>query len=238
MKKKIFLLLLIVLCITGCNEKKKEIKNIKKDDNVIEGKGEPSFEDEDIPKIDEYIDENNTPIGIYLNRKKITEIKSDMTIGKDIVKFQVFPSNEDYLSYSGAFGQFFHNRFSEYNKNNNLKVGVNLTYDANDGRHVSHTVLHASDAKEYEGYILLFLYDDYDLYINNKIYSHFEPEQETNKTIISSIKLYPGGAIHRISSKVIITVFTYDSDDDFDSNGEYRGNSKYTITLCENGKTC
>ena len=235
MKKKAYIFLVIMLLmISGCNNKKEEKEEKPKEEQqkVIDNN------EEIIPPKEEYIDYNNTPIAIYLNRKKVTEIKSDMAIGKDIVKFQVFPSNDEYLSYNGAFGQFFHNKFSEYNKSNNLKIGINLTYDVEDGRHFSHNVLHASNTKDYEGYILLFLYDDYDLYINNKVYSHLEPETEKANTLISSIKLYPGGAVHKITSKVKITVFTYDGEDDFDSNGEYRGNSKYSITLCEIGKTC
>ena len=94
------------------------------------------------------------------------------------------------------------------------------------------------NAYDYEGYILLFLYDDYDLYINNKVYSHTEKNQEKEDTVFSSIKLYGEAASPSITSKIKLTAFTYDSEDDFDEFGEYRGNSKYTITICEINKTC
>ena len=232
MNKKIILLLCLLFLFSGCNTTKEEKRKIKEKEEIKEE------EKKELPQIEEYIDDNNTPIAIYLNKKKIVEFKSDMTIGKDIVKFQIYPSNDDYLSYSGLFAQAFNDKFKEYNKNNNLKIGFNLSYDVLDGRHFSHNILNASNTTDYEGYILVFLYDDYDLYKNNKIYSHIEVGEETDKTLFSSIKLYPGGAIHKIASKVLLTVFTYDSEDDFDDNGEYRGNSKYSITICENGKTC
>ena len=232
MNKKIIILLCFIFLFSGCNNTKEEIKEIEKKEEK-----EPEIKEE-LPLVKEYIDENNTPIAIYLNKKKVVDFKSDMTIGKDIVKFQIYPSDEDVLSYNGLFAQAFNDKFSEYNKNNNLKIGFNLSYDVLDGRHFSHNILNAFNTTAYEGYILVFLYDDYDLYKNNKIYSHIEVGDETDKTLFSSIKLYPGGAIHKITSKVILTVFTYDSEDDFDDNGEYRGNSKYSITLCENGKTC
>lgn len=231
--KKLTYLLIFLLLITGCINNKKEVKEkeepVEEIEEIIEEEQEP---------IEEYIDNNNTPIGLYLNKKKVTEYQTNIKIGKDIAKFQVFPSNDEYLSYTGAFGQAFHDKFSEYNKDNNLKIGFNMSYDVSDGRHFSQNILKVVNAYDYEGYILLFLYDDYDLYINNKIYSHTEKNQEKENTLFSSIKLYGEKASPTITSKIKLTVFTYDGEDDFDESGEYRGNSKYTITICEIGKTC
>ena len=38
---------------------------------------------------------------------------------------------------------------------------------------------------------------------------------------------------NEIKDKILLTVFTYDSSDDF-LDGEYRGNSKNTLTICLN----
>ena len=240
MKKILLILLSITIALTGCKKENsmEESNDIKEIEEEIIEKEEIVEEPEQEEIIEEYKDENTTPIAIYKNKEKVTEYKTNYTLGKDIAKFQIFPSNEDHLSYSGNFGRAFHNEWIKYSPNNNLKIGVNLKYDLGDGRVASHTIKHVPETYAYEGYILLFLYDDYDLEVNNKIYSHIEVGEENENTVISSIKLYPGSAVHDINSKVEITVFTYDGEDDFDEFGEYRGNSKYTITMCDPNKTC
>ena len=238
MKKKIIYILILLLIITGCNEKKeKENKEDNTNKEIVEPTPTPTPEPTPTPT-PEYVDLNNTPIAIYKNNKKVVDYSGNFSVGKDLAVFKIYPSTDEYLSLNGNFAQSFHNKFNEYNTSGNLKVGFNMTYDVKDGRHFSQNILHINDTYAYEGYILQFLYDDYDLYINNKIYSHVEPDQETDSTVFSTIKLYTGGAYHDITSKIILTVFTYDSEDDFDENGEYRGNSKYSITICETNKTC
>ncbi len=246
--KKIFLvsLLAIVMCfgLVGCNksEKEKEDKNElneKKDKNETNEKEEQTETISiDEPSVIEYEDFNNTPIAIYRNNKKVTEYQGRIEGGKDVAMFKVFPSTDDNLSFSGSFGEFFKKKWDEYNTTGTLKIGYNLTYDIEDGRHFSHTIKHVEDNYMYEGYIFIFLYDDYDLAINKKIYKHVDIDEEKDSTLFSSIKLYGGGAASEIITKVYLTVFTYDTDDDFDENGEYRGNSKYTITICDTTMTC
>ena len=56
------------------------------------------------------------------------------------------------------------------------------------------------------------------------------------KKKISSLKIEESWqrfkrAISYVTSDVELTVFTYDSDDDFDENKNYRGNSKYTVRI-------
>ena len=68
-----------------------------------------------------------------------------------------------------------------------FSIGYNLKYTLNDGTNVSQNILHLQDTFAYEGYILLFLYDDYDITANNKIFNHVE--QETESTLPSSINL-------------------------------------------------
>ena len=38
-------------------------------------------------------------------------------------------------------------------------------------------------------------------------------------------------------TNIKLTVFTYDSEDDFENN-EYRGNSKHTLNICITGYEC
>ncbi len=232
MKKKYLILLIILLLTFGCNKK----ENNKENTENKEKEPAPIIEPE--PKEPEYVDLNNTPIGIYKNNQRVTEYKETFKVGKDIAMFKIYPSTEDYLSLSGSFGESFNNKWKEYNTNGNLKIGFNLQYDVIDGRHFSHTIRHIPDNYAYAGHILVFLYDDYDLTVNNKIYKHIDIEEETDSSMFSSIKLFGEKSCGEITSKVYLTVFTYDSDDDFDEKGEYRGNSKYTITICDPNKTC
>lgn len=232
MKKRILLILILLLIVSGCNDTKKEKENIEEKEYQIENKVE-------LPPIEDYYDNNNTPISIYLNGKKVTEeFQTNIKVGKDIAFFKVYPSDSEYLSYNGSFGQAFHDKFTEYNKDGNLKIGYNMSYDVADGRHFEQNVIHIPDAYDYQGHILLFLYDDYDLYINKKIFKHIDIEEETDENIFSSIKLYGEAASGDIVSKITLTAFTYDDEDDFDEKGNYRGNSKYSITICQIGKTC
>jgi hypothetical protein len=49
--------------------------------------------------------------------------------------------------------------------------------------------------------------------------------------MMTSFKVTGGENYDQIISSIEITVFTYNSKDDFDENGKYRGNSKYTAIL-------
>ena len=238
MKKSLLVLLILLLVIVGCNKKEEKEENKENiEEPIVEP--EPVLEPEpEPPKEPEYVDLNNTPISIYRNNKKVTEFQGNIVVGKDVAMFKIYPSNDEYLELNDSFGKAFNNKWKEYNTSGTLKMGFNLTYDVADGRHFSQTIRHVTDNYKYEGYILIFLYDDYDLTVNNKIYKHVDIEEETEDTMFSSINLYGEAASDEIISKVYLTAFTYDTEDDFDENGEYRGNSKYTITICVPNKTC
>ena len=47
---------------------------------------------------------------------------------------------------------------------------------------------------------------------------------------MTSIKLYAVDGIDDVKD-IILTAFTYDDEDDFDDNGNYRGSSSYTIEI-------
>ena len=221
-KLKKLLLLILIIILMGCSN-----KNIVEKENVtekIEIVGN---------QLHIYKDFNETPIGIYKNKEKIEKYKTSIKIGRDIAIFNIFPSDSNSISYN-YFGEGFNKEWIKYN--NNLKIGFNLKYTTDDMGNISHTILNVEEADDYQGYILVFLYDDYDIYKNNRVYSHVEKDKEN--TIYSSIKLYPQSAFNEINSKIVLTVFTYDDLEDFDENKEYRGNSKYSIEICDINKTC
>ena len=60
------------------------------------------------------------------------------------------------------------------------------------------------------------------------MYSHLE--EVNDNTLMTSIKIYAVDGIDNVQN-IILTAFTYDDEDDFDDNGNYRGSSSYTINI-------
>lgn len=76
-------------------------------------------------------------------------------------------------------------------------------------------------------YFYVYFYDD----IHQKdgtMYSHLE--EVNDNTLMTSIKIYAVDGIDNVQN-IILTAFTYDDEDDFDDNGNYRGSSSYTIEI-------
>ena len=218
--KKILFTLLIILLLCGCGKEKEVIK--KKEVK----------EDKTIGVQDTYKDLNNTPIGIYkLNGNTLTKLTEDnynLVSMEDIGVFQIFPSNENTITVN-SFGKDFYNSWINYNTNNNLKIGFNIKYELNNGEKLSYNVLSPSNNFDHCEYLMNYLYDDY-INSGKGFYSHIEDKDMNENTLFTSIKLQSSGQINDIKDKIELTVFTYDSEDDFQDN-EYRGNSKYTYTI-------
>lgn len=219
--KKVLFTLLVLLLLTGCEKEKEKI--IKKEKKV---------EEKTIGTKITYKDLNNTPIGIYkLNGNSLTKLTEDtynLVSMEDIGVFQIFPSNENTITIN-SFGTDFYNNWKNYNINNNLKIGFNIKYELNNGEKLSYNVLSPSNNFDHCEYLMNYLYDDY-VNQGKGFYSHIEDKDMNENTLFTSIKLQSSGQITDIKDKIELTVFTYDSEDDFLDN-EYRGNSKYTYTI-------
>lgn len=225
--KKLTIILLLLLIVVGCKDKN---VNNKKKKKVIEEKKEIVEEVQESKKVEK----EEIPIAFYNGNNKLTNFKTNIVSGKDIGIFSMYLSDDDNINNDVVS---LYNKYLEYKKTRNIKIGYNLTYSIQDGRTISHNILSVNDTEDYQGYILVFLYDDY----NNRgksFYSHIEQGQENENTLVSSIKLYPQSASNEIVSKIILTVFVYEGEDDFDQNNEYIGNSKYSIEICDINKTC
>ena len=72
--------------------------------------------------------------------------------------------------------------------------------------------------------------DDVNL-VPGKPYYHITQDVMYDYTIASSIKLVGDIDSDKIEGPITLTAFCFDSEDDFDEEGNYRGNSKYTITI-------
>ena len=232
MKKIILLLMCIFVLLCGCGKKDNLVVEIDKDNFVTEE------EPEEI--VETYVDLNNTPIGIYSLQGnklvKLTTFNTKLIIEKDINTFQLYPSNENEIYLNTGFGQSFHDEFMKYNRNGNLKMGFNIKFTLIDGREVSYNIFSPNETFNEWNYLMNYLYDDY-ANRGKSFYSHVESNQVTSETLYTAFKMQASYGCNDINSKIQFTVFTYDSDDDFLDN-EYRGNSKYTLNICTEGRPC
>lgn len=221
MKRVLIICLCLLLC--ACSNKKNNVK--VKSDN---GK-------KDVEEVKEtYQDNNNAVVGLYKERgnklELVTDYSTDISSSKDIDVYQIYFSNESTINLDSKFGEDYYNKLNSLD-NSNIKVGFNIKYSLNNGEVINQTVLRPSDTIQNE-YIFLYLYDDYKNR-NSNFYSHIEDTEYDDTTLFTSVKVF-ANRIDNLSSNIEFTVFTYDTDDDFDSEGNYRGTSKYTINISNN----
>ena len=216
--KKFLIIFISLIFITGCFNTKKEEPVVKKEPKKVEEK-------------EVYKDLNNTPIGIYkLEGNTLTrlhEFETTFVPDQDINSFQLFPSNEESITLNESFGKSFYNEWIKYN---NIKMGFNIKFSLDTGENIDYNILSPSNTFDQWEYLLNYLYDDY---INDGkgFYSHLEAEDYNENTLFTTFKMQSSGYVNKINSNVEFSVFTYDSEDDFIDN-KYRGNSIYTIKVC------
>lgn len=224
MKKK-FILLLLILSLTACTNKqldKKIIDDEKKEENTITEPVEPV-----------YIDDNPIKLGLYKNGKLVTEYKDTFKDNYDIASFDVYFTNESDVGSTNTKYNF-NKYYQNYENIDNYKIGFYVSFVSEDQK-IEKNILSPKDMYTLSPYIFNYLYDDIHQ-PDGAWYSHVEQKDVNDNTIYSSIKLYATDKGHKISSPITLTVFTYDSTDDFDENGFYRGNSAYTVTIINNNQ--
>lgn len=229
--KKVLYILLVFILLTGCGkETNKDIKEEKEE--IVE---EEIIEEEE----EKYIDLNNTPIGLYLynyntnSLELVDEYRTTFVFAQDIELFQIYSSNEKEVVLTSDYANAVHDAWVSNPNYQNLKIGFNIKYTKTNGEEVNFNLFdYKFDCEELYFYL-------YDAYANrfNSWYSHIEEDDMHDDTQFTTIKVY-GAVVDNIASKVSLTVFTYDGLDDFDEDGNYRGNSSYTMTICDVNKTC
>lgn len=224
MKNKVFCLLFILLFLVGCG---------KVESNETVAKEKEVKVKETIPT---YQDKNDTPISFYELKGstliKVNEINGDFNSLDDILFLQIYPSNLDTVSLNSDFSNSFYEEYMKYQQKNPIKIGFSLTYTLN-GENIHYNILTPSNTMDHWEQFMAYLYDDY-ANRGKGFYSHIEPEQYTDSTLFTAIKLQCGGNSRDIADTIYFSVFTYDSEDDF-LDGKYRGNSISTISLCLKG---
>jgi len=230
--KKILLLIVAFLIFNGCTNKEKTVDhyNVKYE--------EPAPIKEETLK---YEDFNNTDIGIYYyengSYNLVKQYKTIFENSSDVVVFDIYPSSNDYIEKNNYLENLY-NIWTSLDNYDDLKIGFNLKYKLDDGKEISYNILDPDTALNYDiGHIYAWLYDDYKHRFDSW-YSHIEQEEfNSGDKLFTSIKIYANN-IDNIVTPITFTVFTYDSEDDIDENGNYRGNSSYSIEICDINKTC
>ena len=218
MKKLILIFLIIIL--VGCErEPFEEIKDVK-DEVSVEEKENP------------YVDANPLKIGFYTRSSgKYTlwhEYKTKITKNKDINTFQIVPSNEEELTYQGRFVNFIEGLWN--NVTTEYKLGIILEYSLIDDTKIKHVIYDPTNTLEYQDYIQVYLYDAI-IHKNDKWYSHITNVEFNEDSHITSLKLTAGKNSDEIIYPIKLSVFSYDTPDDFDENNNYIGQSIYTINI-------
>lgn len=220
--KQIILFLTLLTILTGC-QSNNNLSNITNDENSISNEVI-----EDIEKEPEYIDNNNVKVSLYEGTKKITSYSTTLTNFKDIATFQAYYTDIDTLE-SSNIKQNYLKYYNQYENIENHKTGFYISFAA-EGKIIEQLILDPSSKHAMTPYLYVYLYDA----VNQKdgtYYSHLEPVDMKEDTIISSIKLFLAQEGSKISSPISLTVFTYDTEDDFTEDNLYRGNSRYTIEI-------
>lgn len=218
MKKIVLLLSVLLLCSCNINSKEEIIEN----NNDIEK--------EEIKE--EYTDSNPIKVGLFLcdnnytNKNKLVDTYyTDFISGVDIGSFEVFLT-EDNIITGNKFKDTWNKYYSMYEDISEYKVGFNIKFILKDGTNFNGNFLEP-DIYKFSKYFYVYLYDDINQ-IDGTFYSHLE--EVNDNTMLTSIKIYAVDGIDEVEN-FILSVFTYKNSDDFDKDGNYRGNSIYGIRI-------
>ena len=219
MKSKKILIGIVIIFLVGCSIREED--NFKEEmvkDNVIKNYVEP------------YVDDNPIILGGYLsngnNKTLVSSYDSNLSLYQDIVSFEIYYTKEESLS--GSQKNLWNTYYQTYENIDNYKIGYYLSFQVGE-EIISKLILKPSDGDGIFDYIQVYLYDDINQ--DGGFYDHVTDEEVTVETIFSSIKLTASTKIDEIVGPIKLVIFTYDSENDFDENGMYRGNSSYEINI-------
>lgn len=220
MIKKVGLLFLILL-LSACSVKEKEIYENKEVDNNINEEIKEEYVDDNPIKLSLFLYDNN-----YHNKKRIEDTYyTNFTSGVDIGSFEVFLTDEstiDGINFKDTWNKYYNN----YVDITNYKIGYNIKFVLNDGTSYNSNYLEP-DNYRYGEYFYTYLYDDIHQ-VDGAFYSHLESMEDN--TLITSIKIYAVEGIDKVDY-FVLSAFTYDGEEDFDEEGNYRGNSIYRVNI-------
>lgn len=218
---KRIILFILVLFLSGCSIKDKDNVQTLEQKDKVEIKEEEKYVDDNPIKLGIFLVDNN-----YINKEVIKDTYyANLQSGVDIASFEVFFTDEEVINGSN-FKNTWNKYYDNYTNIENYKIGYNIKFILNDGTSFEDNFLEPDNYK-FADYFYVYLYDDVHQR-DGTFYSHLE--EVGDNTLITSIKLYAVDGIDKVED-IVLTAFTYDSEDDFDVSGNYRGNSKYSINI-------
>lgn len=220
--KKILIILFGILFLSGCSSTG-QVEPIK--DNIGNDNEEETKE--------EYKDDNPIKVGLFLaddsnyhNKSKLVDTYyTNFTSGVDIGSFEVFFTGDNVIDGS-RFKDTWNKYYNMYDNIEDYKVGFNIKFILKDGTNYNGNFLEP-DIYKFGDYFYVYLYDDINQ-TDGAFYSHLE--EMNDDTMLTSIKIYAVDGIDNVEN-FILSVFTYKDSNDFDTNGNYRGNSIYGIRI-------
>lgn len=213
-------LLVLILLLSACSfNKDKNVINISQGSNInIE---EEKYDNDNPIKLGLFLSDNN-----YSNKQRLEDIYySNFISGTDIGSFEVFLTDDEIVNGTN-FKDIWNKYYYNYENIDNYKIGFNIKFILNDGTNYNANFLEP-DIYKFSEYFYVYLYDDIHQ-LDGSYYSHLESMNDN--TLLTSIKIYAVDGIDKVEN-IILNVFTYDSRDDFDENGNYKGNSIYVIRI-------
>lgn len=223
--KKIFLIMIYLILVVGCNKKEgipNEVVDEKKE--IVEPKEE-----------EKYIDNNPIELSFYMyygkntNRKRLENYQTQFVTGQDLCSLEIYYTKDELLNID-IQKNLWNKYYQIYSSINNYKIGYKISFNTISNGEVSKYILSPKDTYyDLFDFIQIYLYDDINVQ-DGVWYSHVTEDAYNENTILTSIKLTGSERINEITSDITLEVFTYD-DDDFDEEGNYRGKSKASIII-------
>lgn len=242
----IILAFFILICLTVCfyskykvyeNKEKEQIRIYEEEKSRLEEEQKQKAQQEEEYKkfLDENVLDNTIPIGLYTLKNGqyvlTREFSCDWSRDSIFSLFYAIPSNDETIA-STNFETIFNEYWNKNEKASEYKIGYNIKLSLDTGEVINRTLLdpiYVND--DIFSHIQLYLYDDV-TYMPGRPYYHMTPEEMTDETMLTSIKLVGYKETKGVNGPIELTVFTYNGEEDFDpETGEYLGNSKFTTKI-------
>ncbi|MBR2785034.1 MAG: hypothetical protein IKD74_03505 [Clostridia bacterium] len=238
MKKKtipFLIILTIVISIIYTTILINRNKNMDKNNNENIEIENTEIEIEETIEEPKYKDENQVPISLYIEQGnelvKISEYSCDWSPENVLNLFYAIPSTEESIS-AYNFDSMWKEKIAAYPNGDKCRIGYQVSFKYEDGETYTYNLKCPDDTYFTFPKVMTYLYDDVNL-VPGKPYYHITQDVMYDYTIASSIKLVGDVDSDKIEGPITLTAFCFDSEDDFDEEGNYRGNSKYTITITQ-----
>lgn len=238
MKKKaipFLIILTIIISITYTTILINRNKNVDKNNNENIEIENTEIEIEETIEEPKYKDENQVPISLYIEQGdqlvKISEYSCDWSPENVLNLFYAIPSTEESIS-AYNFDTMWKEKIAQYPNGDKCRIGYQVSFKYEDGNTYTYNLKCPDDTFFTFPKVMTYLYDDVNL-VPGKPYYHITQDVMYDYTIASSIKLVGDVDSNKIEGPITLTAFCFDSEDDFDEEGNYRGNSKYTITITQ-----